>query len=349
MRRLSMLLAISGAVAAGCAMLHSDEAVRYELIAKYQVGGEGGWDFIKLDDHRHRLFISRGNRVQVVDSRTGGAAGEISGTEGVHGIALAEGVGLGFTSNGRSDSVTVFDLETLAVRDSVKVTGTNPDAIIYEPVADRVMAFNGRSANVSMINPRTRLVTDTIPLPGKPEVAVSDGQGRVYVNIEDRNSIAVLDIKGHRLATEWMLNGCEAPTGLAIDVRRHRLFSACHNKKLMVVDSESGQVLQELPIGAEVDGTEFDPATGLVFTSNGDGTLTVIHAETGRPYRVLQDATTQSRARTLALDRDSHAVYLVTASFEAAPAATPADPRPRARMIPGSFVVLVMGPTKRST
>jgi DNA-binding beta-propeller fold protein YncE len=335
------------AVAAGGCALGADApapAGSYGIVARYAVGGAGGWDYLSVDEKRHRLYVSRGDHVQVVDALSGKVVGDLPGTAGVHGIAIAGDLGLGFTSNGRADSVTVFDLDTLAVADTIKVTGANPDAILYEPFSKRVLTFNGRSANVTAIDAKTRKVVGTLAVSGKPEFAVSDERGRVFVNIEDKNTLAVIDMATFAVSKEWPLGSCDSPTGLAIDRGRNRLFSVCQNRKMIVVDAGSGKVVQELAIGAEVDGAEFDSRLGLAFSSNGEGTLTVVKGDEAGRFSVVETVATQKRARTIALDSATHRIYLPTASFGPAPAPTSAQPNPRAPMLPDSFVILVLAP-----
>jgi DNA-binding beta-propeller fold protein YncE len=341
-----ILSALSVMAAAGCASLTQAAPARagYGVIARYEIGGAGGWDYLSVDEKRHRLYVSRGDHVQVVDALSGKVVGDLPGTAGVHGIAIAGDLGLGFTSNGRADSVTVFDLDTLAVVDTVKVTGANPDAILYEPFSKRVLTFNGHSANVTAIDAKTRKVAGTLAVSGKPEFAVSDERGRVFVNIEDKNSLAVIDMATFAVSKEWPLGSCDSPTGLAIDRARNRLFSVCQNRKMIVVDAGSGSVVQELPIGAEVDGAEFDSHLGLTLSSNGEGTVTVVKGDDAGRFSVVETVATQKRARTIALDSATHRVYLPTASFGTAPAPTPAQPNPRAPMVPDSFVILVLAP-----
>ena len=319
-------------------------AESYEIVARYAVGGTGGWDFLSVDGKRHRLYVSRGDHVQILDTVSGKVIGDLPGTAGVHGIAIADDLGLGFTSNGRSDSVTVFDLDTLAAIDTVKVTGTNPDAILYEPYSKRILTFNGKSANVTAIDAATRKVVGTIAVSGKPEVAVSDGRGRVFVNIEDRNSIAVIDATTLAVSKYWSLGTCDGPTGLAIDQQRNRLFSVCQNKKMIVVDANSGSVVQELPIGSSVDGAAFDAGLNLAFSSNGEGTLTVVKSDDSGRFAVADTVGTQKSARTIALDSTTHRIYLPAAAFTPPPQPTPEQPKPRPSMIPGSFVILVLAP-----
>jgi DNA-binding beta-propeller fold protein YncE len=339
----ALLLAIAGG---SVQMTRADPALAesYEVVAKYPVGGAGGWDFLSVDEKRHRLYVSRGDHVQILDTRSGIVVGDLLGTAGVHGIALAQDLGVGFTSNGRSDSVTVFDLNTFAVVETVKVTGANPDAILYEPFSKRILTFNGRSANVTAIDATTRTVVGTLVVSGKPEVAVSDDNGRVFVNIEDKNSIAVIDVATLTVSKYWPLGSCDGPTGLAINRQRNQLFSVCHNNKMIVVDGISGNVIRELPIGSEVDGAAFDPALKLVFSSNGAGTVTVVKSGESDQFSVVDTVTTQKGARTIALDSTTHRLYLPTASFGPQPSPTPEQPRPRPFMVPDSFVILVLAP-----
>jgi hypothetical protein len=335
------------ALAAGCVQMNQALPAlvgSYEVVAKYPVGGTGAWDFLTVDEKRHRLYVSRGDHVQVLDTRSGKIVGDLSGTAGVHGIALAEDLGLGFTSNGRSDSATVFDLDTFAVVETVKVTGANPDAILYEPLSKRVLTFNGRSANVTAIDASSRRVVGTLALSGKPEVAVADGRGQAFVNIEDKNLIAVIDAATLTVSKYWPLGNCDGPTGLAIDRQRNRLFSVCHNKKMIVVDGNSGNVIKELPIGSEVDGAAFDPEVNLAFSSNGDGTVTIVKSSESGQFAVVDTVVTQKGAKTIALDSTTHRIYLPTASFAPPPPPTPEQPKPRASMIPDSFVILVLAP-----
>lgn len=338
----AFLATLLGILAGGCA--HIDPSAHgYEIVAKYFVGGPGGWDYVSIDEKRHHLFVGRTDRVQVIDTGTGHVVSELA-VGGVHGVAIAQELGLGFTSNGRTDSVTVFDLGTLAVIDTVKVTGKNPDAILYEPLSRRVLTFNGGSANVTVIDAASRKVVGTIAVSGKPEFAVADERGRVFVNIEDRNSLTVIDPAALKVSNDWPLTGCDEPTGLAIDRAAGRLFSVCHNRKMVVVDAKGGEIIASLPIGASVDGVVFDPAKDLVFSSNGDGTVTIVSKGRSGRYEVLGNVETQKSARTIALESSTHRLYLPAASYAPAAAATAAEPRPRPSMIEDSFVILVLAP-----
>jgi YVTN family beta-propeller protein len=315
----------------------------YHLLKKITLGGEGGWDYITFDSPTRRLFISRQTKVIVLDVDSEKVVGEIPNTEGVHGIALAPEFNRGFTSNGRAGTVTIFDMKTLAVIDTVKA-GTNPDAIVYDAASKRVFAMNGRSSNSTAIDAATGKVVGTIALSGKPEFAVSDGAGHVYVNIEDKSEIWQIDSQKLTATTHWSLAPCKEPSGLAMDLEHRRLFSGCDNKMVAVVDADSGKVIATPEIGDGVDANGFDPGTGFVFSSNGEsGTLTVIHEDTPDKYTVVENVPTQKSARTMTLDTKTHEVFTVAAQFGPRPAATPETPRPRPPILPNSFVVLIYG------
>jgi DNA-binding beta-propeller fold protein YncE len=314
----------------------------YHVAKKLPVGGDGGWDYLTVDSSARRLYVSRSTRVMVFDADTGAAVGEIPGTEGVHGIAIASDLGRGFTSNGRSSTITVFELKTLKVLEQWKSTGENPDAILYDASSRRVFAFNGRTANATAFDAATGQVAGTVPLGGKPEFATSDGQGRVYVNLEDKSAIAVIDSRKLTVEKQWPLTPCEEPSGMAIDRTRKRLFAGCGNKMMAVVDVVSGKVVTTVPIGEGVDANAFDPGTGLAFSSNGDGTLTIARGDGHDKYVVVQTVQTQRRARTMALDEKTHTVFLPAAEFGPPPSPTAETPRPRPSMVPGSFVILVV-------
>ena len=314
----------------------------YRVARKLELGGEGGWDYLVVDAAARRVYVSRGTRVLMLDADSGAQVGEIPNTEGVHGIALAPDLGRGFTSNGRSSTITIFDLKSGKRISDVKSTGENPDAILYDPSSKRVFAFNGRSATATVLEGATGTVAGTIPLGGKPEFAVSDAKGRVFVNLEDKNAIAVIDAGKLAVEKRFDLTGCEEPAGLAIDRSRQRLFAGCHNKVMAVVDASSGKVVASVPIGQGVDANAFDPATGLAFASNSDGTLTVAKAADGDKYDVVQTVQTQRGARTMAVDEKTHTIFLPTATYGPPPSPTAEQPRPRPSIVPGSFVILVV-------
>lgn len=344
MLRISMFMCTLCAVVIPALAAHAAEpSGAYRVVERWKIGGVGGWDLLAADAAAARLYVSHSDRVVVLDSNNGKSVGEIANTSGVHGIALAPGLNRGYTSNGRADSVTVFDLKTLMTLAEIKVSGNNPDAILFDPATRRVFTFNGRSANASVIDATDNREIGTIALDGKPEFAVSDGKGRIYVNIEDKNVLAVIDANAQKVLTSWPLAGCEEPSGLAFDAAHQRLFSACGNSKMIVTDSTNGKQVASFAIGKNVDGAAFDAQRHLVFSSNGEGTLTVIHQDAADHYRVVDNLATQKSARTVALDARTHRLFLPAAEFGPAPAATPEHPRPRPAAIEGSFTILVVG------
>jgi DNA-binding beta-propeller fold protein YncE len=307
-------------------------------VTTYKVGGEGGWDYLIADPDAHRVYISRGTHVLVLDPDSGKNLADIPDTPGVHGIALAPELGRGFTSNGREGTVSIFDIKTLALISKVKV-GENPDAILYDPATKRVFTFNGKSQDSTAIDAASGKVLGTIKLDGKPEFAASDAKGEVFVNIEDKSELTAIDPNKLEVKATWPLAPCTEPSGLAIDRRHRRLYVGCDNKMMAVVDANNGKVLATPPIGEGVDATAFDPETGLAFAS-GEGLLTVVKEE-GHKY-VAENIPTKARARTMALDTKTHKVFVVTADFGTAPAPTADTPHPRPPMIPDTFVVLVL-------
>jgi DNA-binding beta-propeller fold protein YncE len=314
----------------------------YHVIKKLHLGGEGGWDDLTVDAAARRLYISRSTHVMVVDIETDKVVGDIPDTQGVHGIALAPGLNRGFTSDGKANTSTIFDLKTLKVLGRVK-TGGNPDAIVYDPASQRVFTFNGRSKDATVFDAASGKVAATIPLGGKPEFATTDGKGRIYVNIEDTSEVVEIDSRKLSLTKRYSLSPCEEPSGIALDGEHHRVFSGCHNKIMTVLDADTGRVIATVPIGEGVDGNGFDPKTGLAFSSNGDGTLTVVKEASPGKYEVLETVATQRGSRTMTIDPTTRNVYLPAAEFSPAPASTPGGPRPRPTMVKESFAVLVVG------
>jgi DNA-binding beta-propeller fold protein YncE len=315
----------------------------YHVIKTYKLGGEGGWDYLTLDSSSRRLYISRATHVIVIDADSGKPVGDIPDTPGVHGIALAPELGRGFVSNGREGTVTIFDIETLKPITKVKV-GDNPDAILYDPATKRVFTFNGKSQDSTAIDAAKGTVLGTIKLEGKPEFAVSDGKGEVFVNLEDKSQLDAIDPNKLEVKSRWPLAPCKEPSGLAMDRKNRRLFVGCDNKMMAVVDADSGKVLATPAIGEGVDATAFDESTGLAFASCGEsGVLTVVREESPSKFSVAENVNTQEGARTLALDDKTHNVYVVTAKFGPPPAPTPDHPHPRHSILPDTFVVLVLG------
>ncbi|HEX9607460.1 MAG TPA: hypothetical protein VF962_09535 [Gemmatimonadaceae bacterium] len=319
--------------------IHAQAAPGYHVIHRINTGGEGGWDYVTADPDGNRLFLSRGTHAMVIDLGRDSVVGDIPNTAGIHGVALAPELNRGFTSNGRDSSVTIFDYKTLAPIAVVKIPGRNPDAILYDPGTKRVFTFNGGTANATAIDATNGTVVGTVDLGGKPETAVSDG-GKVYANIEDKSEIAVFDPKTLAVLARWPLAPCEEPSGLAIDRVHQRLFAGCGNKTMAVVDVRTGKVVATPAVGSGVDAAGFDPGTQLAFTSNGEGTITVVHEDTPDKYTVVETVPTQRGARTMAVNPKTHRLYTVTAEFGPAPAPTADRPRPRSPMIPGTFVVL---------
>jgi len=312
----------------------------YHVTQTYKIGGEGGWDYLTADASARRVYISRGTHVMVMDADSGKVVGDIADTPGVHGIALAPELGKGFVSNGRENTVSIFDLKTLATSSKVK-TGENPDAILYDPATKRVFTFNGRSQDSTAIDAATGNVLGTIKLDGKPEFAASDAKGEIFVNIEDKSELTAIDPNKLEVKAKWPLAPCTEPSGLSIDRKKRRLFVGCDNKMMAVVDADSGKVLATPAIGEGVDATTFDPETGLAFASCGqDAVLTVVKEEGGK--WIPENVPTKKGARTLALDSKTHNVFVVTADFGPRPAPTADNPRPRPPMLPDSFVVMVV-------
>jgi DNA-binding beta-propeller fold protein YncE len=318
----------------------------YTISGNWPLGGDGGWDYLALEASGARLFITRGDRVDVVETVSGKLAGTIANTAGVHGVAFAPALKRGFTSNGRSNSISVFEIDTLRVIQDAPVSGKKPDAILYEPQQNHVFTANGDSANLSVLDASTLQILATIALPGPPEFMAADPSGTVYVNIEiEAAKLVAVDSKSLAVKSTWPLPGCANPTGLALDAQHHRLFSVCLNQVMVVTDSVSGKQVARIVIGGGADATAYDADLGLVFSSNGaDGTLTVIHQETPDEYRVVATLTTQPSARTMALDPASHRIFLAAAKLGAAPAATEEQPHPRPSIVPGSFTILLGQP-----
>ena len=319
-------------------------APHYRITHQLALPGDQGWDYLTFEQGGQRLFVAHGSRVVVIDTDKLAVVGEIADTPGVHGIALAPDLGRGYVSAGRSGAVVVFDLKTLARLKELKVTGENPDAILYDPATQRVFTFNGRGRNATAIDAHSDQVLGSIALDAKPEFAQSDGKGRVYVNLEDKSSLAVLDPRKLAMVSVWPIAGCEEPSGLALDAARERLFPGCDNKVMAAVDGRSGRVLGGVPIGAGVDATAFDPGTRLVYASCGDGTLTVARASPRGALETVQSVPTQRGARTMALDLRTHRVFLVTADFGPPPPASAEHPHPRPAILPGTFRLLVLDP-----
>lgn len=285
--------------------------VHYAVQQRWDLGPATRWDYVAIDNQRNRLFVTRGDHVQVLDVATGKPVGEIANTTGVHGVAFAQDLKLGFTSNGRANTITVFDLDTLRVKRELPVPGMNPDAILYDPATHKLYTFNGKSRDVSVFDARTGKALATIAVGGTPEFAVTDGK-RVYVNIEDKGEIVAIDAASDRVIAHWALAGCEEPSGLALDTANARLFSVCGNRTMMVTDSASGKVVARVVIGDHPDAAYYDAGTATVFSSNGAGTLSLVHQVDANHYAQPDEVQTAKGARTMAFDPASRRVFLPT-------------------------------------
>jgi DNA-binding beta-propeller fold protein YncE len=314
----------------------------YHLLKKVTLGGNGGWDLLSLDAEGRRLYIARSDRVMVVDADSYKLVAEIPNTPGVHGVAIARHERRGFTSNGGDTSATIFDLKTLQRLGRV-TTGVRPDAIVYDTASGRVFSMNVGSKDVTAIDAAKGVVVGTVPLDGRPEFAVSDAEGKLFVNLEDSSAVQVLDTHSLSRVARWSLSPGTEPTGLALDPEHHRLFAACADSLMIVMDSNTGQVIASLPIGRGPDAAVFDSSKRLAFSSNGVGTVTVIQEERPDNFRVRETVFTQAGARTMALDEKRHRLYLVSADFGPPPQPTPERPHPRGPVLPGTFVLLVYG------
>jgi DNA-binding beta-propeller fold protein YncE len=335
MRRFVLLLSL-------CAVPLSAQS--YEITHSYNLGGEGGWDYMIPDPANHRLFVARGNRVMVVDMNTGRLITEITGIDGAHGVALVPAAGRGFATSGEDSSVVMFDLKTYKILGKIPA-GEDADAIIYDHSSGRVFSLNGDANTATVIDPKKGALVTNIALGGKPEYGQSARNGKVYVNLTDSSQIVEIDAKNLRVTNRWSTEPCKNPVSMAIDTRRGRLFSGCRSGVMAISDYKKGKVITTVPIGRGVDGAGYDPVRRDVYASNLDGTLTVIHQDSPDSYRVVDNLQTGQNARNMGLDPESHRIYIAAAKFGPAPAeATAANPRRRPPMIPGSFYLIVVEP-----
>ncbi|MGA7448322.1 MAG: YncE family protein [Terriglobales bacterium] len=332
--RISSILRGTILLATLMALVGLAEGVDYKTVKIWKLGSDGGWDYLTADSAGHRLFIARATRVMVVDTKSGKQVGEIPETTGVHGIALDPELGRGFTSNGREDTVSVFDLKSLAVEKKIKV-GSGPDAILYDPFSKRVFTFNAKSHDTTAVDASKGEVVGTLALGGKPEFAATDEKGTVFVNIEDTSELVAFDPQKLTVKARWKLADCEEPTGLSMDRKNRRLFAGCSgSKKMAIVDADSGKMVASPAIGDGCDATAFDAGLGLAFASAGDGTITVIKEDGKDKFSVAQTVTTQKSARTMALDGETHELFTVAANVTGT--------RENRKIEPDSFVVLVV-------
>jgi len=311
----------------------------YHLVKSVKLGGAGGWDYLTVDPATHRLFISRGTHVIVVDPEQGKVIGDIPDTQGVHGIALVPEFQRGYTTNGRIATSTIFDMSSLKVLGEAK-TDKDPDAVIYDPFSKRVFSFNGDAGSATAIDGKSDKVDGTVTLGGGPEFAASDGKGHVFANLEDKSVLVRFDSKTLKVENTWPLTPCESPSGLAIDAEHEILIVGCHNKLMEFVDGNTGKILGSVPIGQGVDANRFDPGTAYAFASCGDGTITIAHEDSPGKFSLVETIQTKRGARTMEVDPSNHHVYTVTADFGPAPAATAEQPHPRPAILPDTFVLL---------
>ena len=328
--------AVVGALAAQTGGTHE-----YHVARQLKLGGDGRWDYIVLDTVSNRLFIARQDRVMVVDPDHGKLLGEVRGLDGAHGVALDYASDHGFATSGHDGSVIMFDLKTLKELGRTRAAD-DADAILFDPASKHVFTFNGDAHSSTVVDAASGKAIGNIELGGKPEFAVSAGDGKLYVDIEDRAEIAEIDAAAQKVTRRWSLAPCTEPTGLAIDRAHHRLFSGCHNKVMAISDATTGKVIATVPIGGGVDGDGFDPGTGLAFSSDGEGTLTVVHQDSPTKYRVVSTVPTKRGARTMALDPRTHRIFTVTAELGPPPAPTAAQPHPRPTIVPGTFTLLIL-------
>lgn len=318
------------------------QKTEYKILNKIKLEGDGGWDYLAVDESTDRLFVSHSTQVQVIDLKSGKQVGAVANLNGVHGIAVAPNLNKAFISCGRDSSVVIVDLKTLSFIAKVKVTGANPDAILYDPYSNKVFTFNGRSANATVLDASSHKVVATIPLDGKPEFSVTDGMGKVFVNNEDKSMVYEINSNTLKVAKKWSIAPGEEPSGLAFDKINQRLFSVT-DKIMVISDAKNGKVVTTVPIGESVDGVAFDPAKKRIYTSNGDGSVTVVQEVTPDEFKVIETIPTQRGARTIAINTKTHRIYLPTAEFGPTPEATKENPNPRPKLIPGTFTILEIG------
>ena len=316
-------------------------ATGVHLLNTIHIGGTGGWDYLSIQPGSEKLYVSHATQVNIVNKTTGDSLGVIPGTTGVHGIAFVPALNKGYTSNGRLNTLTVFDLQTAKVFGQLPV-GQNPDAIMYDEFSKHLIVCNGRSNSVSIVDPENDKVVGTVDVGGRPEEAVTDGAGTLFVNIEDKSEIVAIDLKSQQVLHRWALKPGEAPTGLAIDKTTHRLFSTCSDsKQLMILDAGTGAIISKIPIGADCDGVAFDEVAKCIYTSNGEGNITVVKEESKDSYNKIATIPTKKGARTITIDAATHKLYLPTAEYE-----TTNQANGRPAVVPNTFQVMVMGTDK---
>jgi DNA-binding beta-propeller fold protein YncE len=342
LKKYAALLTVFGLAANAPITAWSQTSTGFKVLNDYKINSPGGWDYILVDGANKRVYVSHGTQVNVI-STTGDSLGYIPKTTGVHGIALVHNLNKGFTSNGRSNSVTVFDLKTLTATGEIQLPVKNPDAIFYDDFSKKIITCDGGSHDLCFIDPATEKVVATVPLGEKLETAVSDGKGKIFVNGEDNSTVHVVDATTFKELATYKIDGGSSPSGLDIDRKTNRLFIACGDSKTMVVmDAANGKTIAKFPAG-RTDGLVFDPALKIAFVSNGEGTITAVKEVNANKFELIENIPTEPGARTIGIDLVTHHLYLPTAKFGTAPAATTDNPRPRPPMIPGSFHVIEVG------
>lgn len=324
------------------AFISNSYSQTYKVSQKINVSGDEGWDYLAVDQVNQHLFVSHGSIVNVIDLKSNKTINTIPDTKGVHGIAIANDLNKAFISNGKDNSVTIVNLKTFKLIDKVAIEGQKPDAILYDQFSKKVLTYNAKSNDATVIDANTNKIIKTIPLGGKPEFSVTDTKGLIYVNIEDKNEIKTIDANKLEVTASWSIAPGDEPSGLAIDLETNRLFSVCSNNLMVIVNLSNGKIIKTLPIGEGCDGVVFDPEKKLIFSSNGEGTITVVKEENANTFSVLETVKTQKGARTIALNKTTHQLYLPTADFGIKPEPTKENPQPRASLIPNSFMVLVV-------
>jgi DNA-binding beta-propeller fold protein YncE len=320
----------------------SQKTTGFKVLNDYKIPSLGGWDYITVDGANKRVYVSHGMQVNVI-STTGDSIGYIPKTTGVHGIALVHDLNKGFTSNGRSNSITVFDLKTLTATGEIALTAKNPDAIFYDDFSKKIITCNGGSHDLSFVDPATEKTVATVQLGEKLETAVSDGKGKIFVNGEDNSTVHVVDATTFKEIANYKIDGGTSPSGLDIDRKTNRLFIGCGDSKTMVImDASNGKTVGTFPIG-RTDGLVFDPALKIAYASNGEGTITAVRELSADKFEFIENITTEPGARTIGIDLVTHHLFLPTAKSEPAPAPTTDNPRPRPKQIPGTFHVIEVG------
>jgi len=329
------------ALAFNCALGFSQN---HYISRKINVSGDDGWDYLAVDNVNQHLFISHGNVVNVVDLKTDKTIATIPDTKGVHGIAIANDLNKAFITDGKDNAVTIVNLTTFALIEKVAIEGQKPDAVLYDQFSHKVFTYNAKTSDATVLDATTNKVVKTIPLGGKPEFSVTNGKGLIYVNIEDKNQIKTIDATKLEVINTWSIAPGDEPSGLALDVETNRLFAVCGNNLMIIVDASNGKVIKTLPIGDGCDGVAFDADKKLAFSSNGIGNITVVQEENANAFKVVETITTQKGARTIALNKTTHELYLPTAEFGEKPQPTAENPKPRPGLKPNSFQILVVTP-----